>query len=63
VSCDFIDGCHFVDFEWPWLVEVIETDPAQLIDRSLEIDKFTRVTPLSHCGNRSCALIAIGVVV
>jgi len=23
--CEFMDGCHFVDFERLWLVEVIET--------------------------------------
>jgi len=33
LSCDFIDGCYFEDFERPRLVEVIETDH-QMIDRS-----------------------------
>jgi len=31
VSCDFIDGFHFVDFELLWLVEVIETDGAPVV--------------------------------
>jgi len=27
-TTDFMDGFHVVDFEWPWFVEMIETDGA-----------------------------------
>jgi len=53
VWCDFMDGYHFVDFERPWFVEMIEIDRApvdwqvhQTIDQLIGSNAIIALWPL-----------------